>query len=210
MTLDHFKDFSAGLESLAIVIATFLGGGWALYQFFSLRALDKAKVDLEKARMDLVQRGILVIDLAAESFQGNGSYFLHVQVVIRNIGNRSETIDWKKTVLFARRFYRAEGDKLGAADQMLMASQASDLKSTIFEPGYTLSQSFLILIPQPGVYSIEFITQASPTESADLFKDMEKSGVKVAAGSSLAWEANKFVSIPQAQPNAAPAALTKT
>jgi len=210
MTLDYFKDFSAGLESLAIVVATFLGGGWALYQFFSLRALDKAKVDLEKARMDLVQRGILVIDLVTESFQSHGSYFLHVQVAIRNIGNRSETIDWKKTVLFARRFYKADGDKLAAADQIIMALQAADLRSTIFEPGYALGQSFLILIPQPGVYSIEFMTQASPTESADLFKDMEKSGLKAEAGSSLSWEANKFVSIPQARPEAAPAALTKT
>ena len=112
MTLDHFKDLSAGLESLAIVVATLLGGGWAVYQFFSLRALDKAKLDLEKAKKDLVERGVLVIDLATESFSGDGGYLLHVQATIRNVGNLPETIDWKKTVLFARRFQKTGEGKI--------------------------------------------------------------------------------------------------
>ena len=212
MTLDHFKDFSAGLESLAIVVATFLGGGWALYQFFSLRALDKAKLELEKARKALVERGILVIDLVTESFHSNGSHFLHVQVNMRNVGNTSETIDWKKAIMIARRFYKTDGDKLEAAEQMLSGSQTSDLalNSITFAPGYITSQSFLIAIPQPGVYFVEFVMQASPMVRADVLHDIAQAGSKVNDGAIIVWSTNRFVSIPQVQPNAAPAALTKT
>jgi hypothetical protein len=213
MTLDHFKDYSAGLESLAIVGATMLGGWWAIYQFLTLRARDKAKLELDKARKDLVEHGILLIELVTESFPGDDGYLLHVQVVLRNIGNRSEIIDWSKTAIFARRFYKTDGDKLGADGQILGASPALylDKLSTIFSPGYTLNQSFLIPIPQPGVYYLQFSLQASPVESVDLIKDMARAGAPVDAKSSiLVWSANKFVSIPQVQPAAASAVLTKT
>lgn len=212
MTLDHFKDFSAGLESLAIVVATILGGGWALYQFFSLRALDKAKLELEKARKELVERGILVIDLATESFRSEGGYLLHVQVTIRNVGNLPETIDWTKTVLFARRFRKTDGDKLEMTAQIQKGVQAPDtaLSSITFAPGYVVSHSFLMPIPQPGVYFVEFAMQASPMVRADVLSDMAKAGTTAADGTFIIWSTNKFVAIPQVQPNAVPDASTRT
>jgi hypothetical protein len=201
ITLNDFKDFSAALESLAIVIATFLGGGWALYQFFSLRALEKAKLDLEKARKDLVARGVLVIDLATESVHSNGSHFLHVQVNMRNIGNTPETIDWAQARMIARRFHTTDGATLAIGEQILSGAQTTDtvLNTITFAPGYITSQSFLILIPQPGVYFIEFFAPASRTVRTDVLHDIAEAGAKVSDGTLIVWSTNKFVAISQDQ-----------
>jgi hypothetical protein len=207
MTLDHFKDLSAGLESLAIVVATLLGGGWAVYQFFSLRALDKAKLDLEKAKKDLVERGVLVIDLATESFPSDRGYLLHVQATVRNVGNLPETIDWKKTAMFARRFHKTGEGKIEMNPEMHLGVQAPDtaLNAITFAPGYLTSQSFLLPIPQPGVYFVEFMMHASPMVRADVLSDMAKAGTTAAEGTFIIWNTNKFVSVPQEQTIAVPA-----
>jgi len=211
MTLDHFKDLTAGLESLAIVVATLLGGGWAVYQFFSLRALDKAKLDLEKAKKDLVERGILMIDLVAESFLSDSGYLLHVQATIRNVGNLPETIDWKKTVLFARRFHKTGEGKIEMNTEMHMGVQAPDtaLNAITFAPGHVTSQSFLMPIPHPGVYFVEFMMHASPMVRADVLSDMAKAGTTAAGGTFIIWSTNKFVSVPQDKSTITPVALTK-
>lgn len=205
MTLNEFKDLSAGFQSIAIVVATLLGGGWALFQFFSLRALDKARLELEKVKRELVQQGVLVIELITESFDIAGSYFLHVRVVMRNIGSGFDIADWTQASMFARRFHKVDEITLAATDQVLLAWRAPSIaiREMRLMPGYSTSESFLIPIPQVGVYYIEFSMRVSSAVRAETIDAIEKDGAKMSAEDFIVWRADKFVSVPQIQPNSA-------
>jgi hypothetical protein len=212
MTVNDFKDLSAGLQSIAIVIATFLGGGWALFQFFSLRALDKAKLaldtaklELQKAKRELVEQGVMVSDLVCESFEIDGSYFLHVRVLLRNIGSGLDIVDWSKAQMYATRFEKVDGTKLRNTDEVLLAwrSPSTSIREMRFIPGFSSSDSFLIAIPRIGVYYVAFSVPVSPAVSTDASNDFTKHGVQLNDGDVIVWRADTFVAVPQVRPNGA-------
>jgi len=207
MTITEFKEVSAGLQSIAIVIATFLGGGWALYQFFSLRALQRAKLELEKAKRELAERALLIIDLMAESFDVDGNYFLHVRVVMRNAGSGVEIADWTKAQLSARRFQKVDGIKLETVGDVLHGWRAPYLaiKEMRFLPGFSTNESFLIPIPQVGVYYIEFSIPVSAAVRADAVGDVSQTGASVTAETTVDWRADAFVAVPTSAQQGAPA-----
>src|SRR6267142_5035827 len=120
MTATEFKEVMAGIESIAIVLATFLGGGWALYQFFTLRAREKSDLQVAKANKELDERSVLKIELRTESFQIDRSFALHVQVVIQNVGNGVDAIDWAKAKMFAMRYNKTDANTLKSSGQKLM------------------------------------------------------------------------------------------
>lgn len=203
LTLLEFKDLTAGLQSIAIVVATFLGGGWGLYQFFSLRALEKSKLELTKMARELNQQGVLETDLVTETFDVDGIYYLHVRVVMRNIGNKFEIVDWAKAGMVARKFYKANENELAATEQQLLAWRAPSvvIKEWRVMPGATASESFLIPIPQAGVYYVEFSIQVSQAVRSGMVEAFEKNGTKMNAEDFYVWRATTFVSVPQAKPN---------
>ena len=65
MTLEDFNNLAAGIQSLLVGLAVLVGGGWALFRFFSLKEIKKATADLEKAKRDLQQRGHLQVEMHA-------------------------------------------------------------------------------------------------------------------------------------------------
>ena len=205
MTISEFKDFSAGLQSVAIILATLVGGGWALFQFFSLRALEKAKLDLQKAKRELVERGVLIIDLVCESFEVDGGYSLHVRVLLRNIGSGLDVVDWSKASMFATRFETVDGTKLTNTGEVLLAwrSPSTLLREMRLIPGFSTSDSFLIAIPRVGVYYIEFAVPASLAVSADTMNDFAKLGVRMNEGDSILWRADTFVRVPEVRSHSA-------
>jgi hypothetical protein len=205
MTLNEFKDLCAGFQSIAIVVAAFLGGGWALFRFFSLRELDKARLEHEKARLErekvkreLAQQAVIVVELVAESFDIDGSYFLHVRVVMRNIGSGVDFVDWTKASMFARRFHKVDEITLAATDQVLSAWRAPSMviQEMRLMPGFSTSESFLMPIPQVGVYYIEFSMPVSKAVRAEMVDAIENDGVKMNAEDVVIWRADKFVSVP--------------
>jgi hypothetical protein len=206
LTVTDFKDISAGLQSLAIVLAALLGGGWALFQFFSLGAIEKARLELEKIKKDLLQRGVIAVELVTESFEVEGSYFLHVVVTMRNIGSRVEIADWSQAILYAKRFHKPDEATLAPIGPTLSAWQGESLSEYMMRlvPGFSQSESFLIPIPQAGVYFISFgIAVSSPVraDTVDSFKTIiGQQGLDFQAAS---WKANQFVSVPQGQPSTA-------
>jgi hypothetical protein len=207
MTATEFKDVSAGFQSIAIFIATFLGGGWALYQFFSLRALQRAKLELEKAKRELVERALLIIDLVAESFDVDGHYFLHVRVAMRNAGSGVEIADWTKAHLFVRKVQQVDDVKLETVGEVLHGWRAPFLAigGMRFLPGFSTNESFLIAIPQAGVYYIEFSIPVSPAVRADAAGDVSQSRASVTAGAVIDWKADTFVTVPTSAKQGAPA-----
>jgi hypothetical protein len=205
LNLLEFKDLTAGLQSIAIVVATFLGGGWGLYQFFSLRAREKAKLELRKIEQELVRQSVLEVDLVTETFDIDGIYYLHVRVVMQNIGNTFEIVDWAKASMFARRFYKANENEPLAADPMLLAYRepSMEIKEMRLMPGTTTSTSFLIPVPQVGVYYLEFAMHVSQVVRAEMIDALKRNGTKTNTEDFILWRADKFVSVLQAQPNPA-------
>ena len=205
LTLLEFKELAAGLQSIAIVVATFLGGGWGLYQFFSLRALEKSKLELAKMKRELTQQGVLETDLVTETFDVDGIYYLHVRVVVRNVGNTFEILDWAKAGMVARKFYKANENELAATEQQLLAWRAPSLvvKEWQVMPGATASESFLIPIPQSGVYYVEFSIQVSQAVRSGMIEALERNGTNTNTEDFYIWRATTFVAVPQAKPTPA-------
>jgi len=204
LTVTDFKDISAGLQSLAIVLAALLGGGWALFQFFSLGAIEVARLELEKRKKELLQRGVIVVELVTESFEVEGSYFLHLVVTMRNIGSGVEIADWSQAILYATRFHKPDEATLAPIGPKLSAWQGESLIGTMMRlvPGFSTSESFLIPIPQAGVYFIDFRIAVSPAARADTVDSFETIiGEQGSVLGAVSWEGNKFVSVPQGQPS---------
>lgn len=194
MSLSEFKDFSAGLQSITIALITVFGGAWALFQFFSLRALDVARLNLDKAKRELVERSVLIIGLKTEAFELDASFFLHVRVDMQNVGNGVDVVDWTKASMFARRFEKVGDIQFKASDQLLPAWRASSFQITEmrFVPGFSTSESFLVAIPDAGVYYIEFAIETSPAVRAQTFHDI---GVELNVRDAVVWRADTFVCV---------------
>lgn len=197
MTLPEFKDIAAGLQSIAITAATILGGGWALFQFFSLRSLEKAKLELEKAQRELLQRGIIIIELRTNPMEDKGLLLVHVVVSIRNVGNGFEIADWTKASLHAKKVEEVVGGQVGFSDQRYVGQRSFsiDIQQMRLMPGYFTKESFLIPVPGPGIYYVEFSIPCSPMVASSVTEDLAALGRKVSPEDSILWKADTFVTV---------------
>lgn len=48
---DKFKNVTAGIQSIAIVIAVIVGGGWTTYLFYTLHTREKSQLDISNAQL---------------------------------------------------------------------------------------------------------------------------------------------------------------
>ena len=204
MTISEFKDYTDGLQSIAIVVAAMLGGGWALFQFFTLNAREVAKLELQKKKRELLERGVLLIDLHCESFEFDESYFLHVRVVLRNVGNGPEFVDWSKAIMGATRFEKVDETRPTNTGEVLKAFHGASgpVSHMRLLPAFTTSESFLIGIPKAGVYYLEFFVPASNATTLDTVKDLTRRGSQMEPEESIIWRADTFIAVPQGRSSA--------
>ena len=91
MTLAEWKELANIFQAVAVGIAVLAGGGWTLFQYFSLRSIQHAQASLEKTRIELErehralqERGIVDIALEAERIFLGNDYFNHVSPILHH------------------------------------------------------------------------------------------------------------------------------
>lgn len=196
MDIESFKNMASAIQSLVIAISILVGGGWALYRFLSLQAIEKARVELEKIKRELQQRGTLDIDMEVipiGSFSGLGKY-ISVTLNLTNIGNRPEFVKWKDSVVCATIINRDEKGipQMSSTIEGYYLSPLIQLEGSRIDPGSIGKYPFIIPIPEAGIYLIDSFVVGSPEES-NLTKTLA-----ISAGVStetLAWRTSKYIEI---------------
>ena len=182
MNLGDFKDLAGGIQSLAVALGVFIGGGWALYRFWKLQSIAKARADLEKVKRELMSRGILqteiqVSELAPES---ENCSFIHLVLTITNVGSGTEVINWRDATIQAARILcdvrgSTRTEEPISAQYLRIGSQ---MVFTTTHPGQTCQHSFLIPVKQNGVYIVDAMIPGSPQESGMAKTDALRAGME--------------------------------
>lgn len=181
MTFDHFSELASGIESLVIAAAVLLGGAWTLIRFSALKAIRKAKAELEAVERGLMQRGILDIDIVASNLhqQDLALHRLLVKVKVKNIGDRTEVLVWDTVSIKAipvdtPRLADEPPSESGKGQSVHNAAQNLDNTSESILPGQTRIFPFVISLHAPGLYLIAFDALVSPRESELLGQEHPK------------------------------------
>ncbi|MBD0785795.1 hypothetical protein HUO09_05540 [Vibrio sp. Y2-5] len=96
MTILDVKNLAAALQSFALVIAIVIGGGWALFQFFSIRSIEKAKAELMKLQHETNVHGIIEVSMQTKYLSAYDNLVV-IKVSLKNIGVNPECIDLKRS-----------------------------------------------------------------------------------------------------------------
>lgn len=190
MTLEHFKDVAAAIESIAIAVAVLGGGAWALYRFFSLRAIEQARADLEQARRSLRERGVLELTMHAEQITSALGHFIAVRVTLKNVGSGSETIQWSSNNLRATKVVSIEDGLLQYSKENFHGQRNVVITDSTLRPEEILTVPLLIPVPEPGIYYLDFFVQCSSQTTKLILEERERAGV-VDPGT-IAWGAGLF------------------
>jgi hypothetical protein len=170
VTLDDWVKNAQIAQSLALAIAVLGGGGWALFQFLSLHSIAKARADLEAARRALRQRGLLnmSLDYKAIAEPAKSERCLVCTVGIRNVGNRTEVLNWQESRLTARGL-----DPSGlpsAGGQLIMGVGPRELGDLIYSsiaPSEKHRMVFALSVPGPGLYFLDFRAVGTAVQAAE-------------------------------------------
>lgn len=85
-----FKDVASGIQSLFIVVAIIVGGGWTLITLRAFQQVRKAEADLREVELNITQQAVLnlTLDVFQTSIRDDPSYYLSVELKCHNAGNR--------------------------------------------------------------------------------------------------------------------------
>lgn len=196
ITPTDFKDIADGLQSLALAIGVFVGGGWTLYTFRNLGMAQKARAELLAIERSQEPGFQLAIKTDIIPPTENTYYTLLIQLELRNPSRRTVVLDMSLpsvTVAHLDIHGKAkpaiEGkpiqiDSIAIAGRSLRKQgtrylRAGDVRNTVYacsiaEPGVYLVQAQVLY----GSASLKLENNEIPDERAVLA--VEQAIVKVA------------------------------
>lgn len=189
---ERFKNIAQGVQAIAIVVAIVIGGIWALYQFRTLRAIDKAYADLDKSRAEvektrvdveriqqlLLDRGVINISCKPYYYETENSIrYIGLNLVVENCGTRHEVINWTESIYLAAPVITNPDGSIGKGEIIkgLIFSLVEEMsKYSALNPGE--KQEFPVLFPieKHGLYSLEVCLKASEESIREMAKCFEK------------------------------------
>jgi hypothetical protein len=138
---ETIKNWTAALQSVAIVVAIIVAGTW--------RAC--ALHEREQAERALQQQGVVDATLeASQHIAGDGKIVVSALVGLKNAGTRNVVFDWSTAGLT---IMRIDKFPLGQPVTALPLSSADFLE---VRAGETMTQPYVALIDNPGVYLLSF------------------------------------------------------
>lgn len=190
MTYTEFGDLASAIQSLIITAAVLVGGGWALFRFFSLRSIDQARTELEAARRTLRERGVVEVTLDANQITSDFGHLIAVVVTLKNVGSGTEVIDWSSTELDATKVTAIAGTTLKFSEVSIQGQRETQFTSSTIVPGETLRESFLLPVLESGIYYLLFSVDCSPKESTIARQESEMAGIDM--GEDITWSTDLF------------------
>jgi len=186
MALEELKDLANALQSLAVAVAVLVGGGWALFRYFSLRAiqhakagLEKTRLELERARRTLNERGIIEITLEAEQMLIGNDHLIGVYVELRNTGNGTEIVDWSSSFIGAKKVICESDGSVRFQGDWILGTRPEKLVYSNIVQGELNKNSFIIRVPDSGIYYLHFESACSLQEMKLVHAEQEEAGIWV-------------------------------
>lgn len=181
MTLEDFKNLAAGIQSLLVGLGFLIGGAWALFRFFSLKEVKKAKVELEKAKRDLQERGHLRLEMQATQMLSNdyAEKYINVSLKISNVGNRTEVIRWLDSKFSAAPVRRGTNGEVQFEEQIWaqVHSLHMEMQWSTIDPGISETLAFLIPVESYGVYYLQASLAGSSSETNEAIEKAISAGL---------------------------------
>ena len=197
MTAGEFKDYAEAFESIALGFAVLFAGGWALFRFLSLKSIDRAMLELKEKQETLSKRSNIEIDLTLRDVVTDLGHFIIVKVDIRNNGNKLESFDAENSKPRATRVDAAVDGTVTYGEPEFLGDQNSELASLTdqVESHGLLSRNYLIHVPCPGLYFIEYNILCSPEATALAVDDEKSTGYSIDESHEFYYSAGEFYNI---------------
>jgi hypothetical protein len=197
MRFESFKNLADGIQALMIALGVLVGGVWALIRFWSLRSIETARAELEKAHRELVSRGFLEVQLHASQLNDahRGTMYINLLLEIRNVGTGTEVIRWEDSKISAALVTLDEQGQVELSDGLTGSFLRIDDKPVVFStisPKAKEYDSFIIPVVEPGIYLIDVDLCGSPTETAASAADAKSAGVEA---ETLTWGSNAYFQV---------------
>jgi hypothetical protein len=198
MNLEDFKNLADSIQSLMVALGVLIGGAWALFRFRTLKDIEKARAELEKARRDLHERGHLKLQMEASQFESTNNSILYINILlnITNIGNRTEIIRWLDSKIGAAPVIHTPdgimqlGPELSAQNLGLYVN----IVASTIDPGNSQQYCFLVPIESTGPYFIESLIMGSPEETRTAREKVKLAGVQT-PGEVTGWGARMYFNV---------------
>jgi hypothetical protein len=205
---DRLSKLASALQSVVVVAAVLVGGGWTVYSFSALKAAEKAALEEQALRL---KRPVLNIEISAEQVRAYvnsavprsrelvSGTFIIATVKLKNVGNEKVFIDLREPRLSVRQMFTTEnaGNGISYTRPSYLYRPNGEFDAT---EGITLLPSaeqnlrYLFPIQNPGLYHIAF---ASPgTEEANNLSQVRfATGDGKPAGSYQLWSASTVLNV---------------
>ncbi len=166
MTLEEAKIAASIIQSFVLTAAALVGGIWALYRFYSMRSIEKAKADLKKVQNELLTRGIIEIDILFSTMVAESSYLI-ITVMAKNIGAGDEIINIMESEVTVSSVFTDEGGEVkpGTPQAASYLLPELELIGETISPSQTSKFPFIVPLAHDGVYLVNVQLSGSPKET---------------------------------------------
>jgi hypothetical protein len=152
---EHFKNLTAGIQSIVFATAVIIGGIWTAYTFKTLGARERAEFDREKAQIEIDRDANFGLDVSVEakqeSFTGRG-YYISALVKITNKGIHNRFIDFTNGGLDVE---KVEFENTNSTSTYLL-TQPNRYTSIVLRTGTTVNCPFVVKVGKPGFYILSY------------------------------------------------------
>jgi hypothetical protein len=173
MLSDHerFKNIAAGMQSLALVLAIAIGGGWTIYTFRSLNQAQMAEAQLRAQLKALKEKRTVNITIKPSQIEvpNDETRYILAMVEITNVGNHPEILEFRGPPFTARRIYvdeqgRLRGDPPTGGVVALLSGEAAAIQVM---PKELVRLPCVAKVTSPGLYYLTFSVVASEAEQRE-------------------------------------------
>lgn len=175
---EEFQRLADGVQKLAVTFAVIGGALWTLFTYSALHTRDRARAELLSLQTQLERQASVRISVAVEPFEFPGYYsnYARATVTIKNTGNRNTTLSQSASLAVAEvvpvgddvapLFYTAWSpigkhawaswhNEGGFSEPIPVLPTGSDY---LLRAGMEIDVKFLVRLPGPGAYHIQFRT----------------------------------------------------
>ncbi len=182
----------SGIESLVVVLAIIFGGIWTLIIFGPFQQVRRAKAELTAIEQKIKEQAVIhiTIDAVQASLPNDPSFFISITVNLYNEGTRiAALVHLKSRPLSVASFsFKDDGElELRNTIRVPVPTGSPPWLGTALLPGDSGQIPFFVRLKEPGLYMLQFSTQANPVE-----RDLALEAGELEDTIPVAWEARKF------------------